>query len=359
VRDIPRFRGCGARSVGGMWVELRAAREGILAEMREPSPGPRFADGVMTAVSRAVGFDGYCLFGVDPVSGHRTVMFSRDGLTTGTDRLVYNETVEHDANRYVELATGPSRVGVLAAGGAAEPMSPRLHDILRPEGYTSELRLALVSGGRYWGAVSMFRDSARFPFDDADAATAAELAEPLSAAVRRYQVGRAGHSASPIADGVVVFDRALGTMVASAEAKAWLDALADSWPGGAAPEDFQRPVVEVARAARDSGTDTRCRVRMPNGGWLAISGTRMETDDVGVVAVLRAGDPATVAPAFAAWCGLTPAESRVLRALATGAAAKAIARTLRQSVLTVNDHLASIYRKAGVRSRNELTSLLS
>jgi DNA-binding CsgD family transcriptional regulator len=98
---------------------------------------------------------------------------------------------------------------------------------------------------------------------------------------------------------------------------------------------------------------------MPAGGWLAITAAPVESDDVGVVAVLRAGDPATVAPAFAALCGFTSAETRVLRELASGAAAKQIARRLRLSVLTVNDHLASMYRKAGVRGRNELTSLLS
>ena len=37
-----------------------------------------------------------------------------------------------------------------------------------PEGYASELRLALVSGNRSWGAVSLFRDDVRHPFTDAD-----------------------------------------------------------------------------------------------------------------------------------------------------------------------------------------------
>jgi DNA-binding CsgD family transcriptional regulator len=341
-----------------VWAEVRAAREAVLAEVCEPSPGPWFADGVMSALSRAVGFDGYCLFGVDPVTSLRTVMFSRHGLTALTDRLVYNETVEHDANRYVELARGPARAGVLAIGGAVEPKSPRLHEMLRPDGYTSELRMALVSGGRYWGAVSISRDSRHHPFCDTDAAIASELAEPLSLAIRRYQIGRPGKPPSPRSDGVVVFDRAGVAMAASDDASAWLTALAESWSGGAAAEDLERAVVEVARTARESDRRAVCRARMPSGGWLAISATRVDTGDIGVVAVLRAGDPATVTPAFAAWCGLTPAETRVLRALATGAGAQQIARMLQVSVLTVNDHLASIYRKAGVRSRNELVSLL-
>jgi DNA-binding CsgD family transcriptional regulator len=342
-----------------MWAEVRSAREGVLAEVRDPSPGAWFADGVMTALSRAVGFDGYCMFGVDPLSGLWTVMFSRHGLSTSTDRLVYNETVEHDVNRYIDLATGPARAGVLAAGCSSDPKSPRLNEILRPEGYSSELRLALASSGRYWGAVSLFRDSRRHPFGDADVAIASELAEPLSLALRRYQIGRPGRKPAPPSDGVVVFDRAGDGMAASGDAKAWLAALAESWPAGAVAEDVERDVVEVAGSARHAVRGRRCCVRMPNGGWLAISATRVDSDDMGVVAVLRAGDPATVAPAFAAWCGLTPAESRVLRALATGAAAKEIARRLNLSVLTVNDHLASMYRKAGVHGRNELASLLS
>jgi DNA-binding CsgD family transcriptional regulator len=345
-----------------MWTEVRTARDGVLAEVREPSPGPWFAAGVMRALGRAVGFDGYCLFGVDPVSGLRSVMFSRDSLTTPAERLYHNETVERDANRYLDLASRPMSAGVLANAGAAQSRSARLHDMLRPDGFSSELRLALVSGGRYWGAVSLFRDSARHPFDEADAEIANALREPLALAMRRYQVGWVGRPARGRADGVVLFDRQGQAFAVSAEAREWMAALAESWPGGADADDFERPILEAARAALASRHAAVCRVRMPGGGWLAITAAPLDandSDETGVVAVLRVGDPATVAPAFAALSGLTAAEGRVLGELASGAAAKQIARRLRVSVLTVNDHLASMYRKTGVRGRSELTSLLS
>jgi DNA-binding CsgD family transcriptional regulator/PAS domain-containing protein len=342
-----------------MWAEVRTAREGVLAEVRAPSPGPWFADGVMTALGRAIGFDGFCLFGVDPLTRLRSVMFSRNSLSASAEQLYRNETVEPDANRYVDLASSPMSAGVLSAVGAVEPQSERLHEMLRPDGFFSELRLALVGGRRYWGAVSLFRDSRRHPFRAVDAEIAHELREPLSLAMRRYQVGLTGRAATPRADGVVLFDRDGNGLAASPEAREWMAALAQSWPGGAGPDDFERPIIETARAAAETRTAAVCRVRVPAGGWLAITATPMDGCDVGVVAVLRAGDPVTVAPAFAELCGLTRGEARVLCELASGAGAKAIAKRLRLSVLTVNDHLASMYRKAGVHSRGELTSLLS
>ena len=63
-------------------------------------------------------------------------------------------------------------------------------------------------------------------------------------------------------------------------------------------------------------------------------------------------------PAFAEWCGLTERETDVLRLLVHGLAAKQVARRLGISVLTVGDHQRSLYRKAGVRSRDELVALL-
>ena len=89
-----------------MAARLTAARSGILQQMQDPPQGAWFAESAMAAVAQAIGFDGYCLFGVDPLTGIRSVMFSRHGLTAGTERLLHNETVESDANRYEQLAMG-------------------------------------------------------------------------------------------------------------------------------------------------------------------------------------------------------------------------------------------------------------
>src|SRR5690349_4774999 len=55
---------------------------------------------------------------------------------------------------------------------------------------------------------------------------------------------------------------------------------------------------------------------------------------------------------------LTAQELRVALAVAHGSTNKAVARELGVSVKTIEFHLASVYRKAGVASRGELAHLL-
>lgn len=62
--------------------------------------------------------------------------------------------------------------------------------------------------------------------------------------------------------------------------------------------------------------------------------------------------------AVALRCGLTPREEDVLRLLAQGRSAPAIADMLSVQVSTVKSHIAQIYRKAGVNTRQELIDLL-
>ena len=338
---------------------IRTARWEIAETARESLPGGSFADAVMGSVHHAVGFDGYCLFAVDPVTGLRCAMFSQHGLTVPTERLVHNETVEQDFNRYSELIRRPGHAGVLALHAVQEPPSPRLHEILRPEGYLSELRLALVDGGQYWGALSLFRDSRWQPFTDADAAVAAELADALCVALRRHQVRRTDgqHEARPA--GAILVGRDGRLLSVSPEAECWLGDLTSGGPAGVTVDDASRLVYEVAQAAAAGRTDALSRVRTRDGRWLVISGTRTPAEPVEVTVVVQPADASQVLPAFAAWSGLTPRESEVLDLVGAGLAAKQIARRLGLSVLTVSDHLRSTYRKTGVSSRDELLALTS
>ena len=283
-----------------MAARLTAARSGILQQMQDPPQGAWFAESAMAAVAQAIGFDGYCLFGVDPLTGIRSVMFSRHGLTAGTERLLHNETVESDANRYEQLAMGSRNAGVLSlneSGGR----SPRLHELLRPDGYTSELRLALVAGGRYWGALNLFRSDSRRPFTHEDADAAHELSGPLSLTIRRYQLGTTPAPATRRDSGVVLFDRRGALLKTDRAARSWLTSLADSWVHGALDTDVDRVVHEVAAVAggRRPGVPL-CRVRMPDGEWLVVSGSKLDDGgdddhhggdgDAAVAVVLRTGD---------------------------------------------------------------------
>src|SRR5688572_15522057 len=96
-----------------MTATVKAARGEIQGLVADPPPGPWLVDAALTALGRVIGHDGYCLFGVDPASHLRSVMFSRHGLTVPTERLLHNESVEADGNRYVDLLSAPVKAGIL------------------------------------------------------------------------------------------------------------------------------------------------------------------------------------------------------------------------------------------------------
>ncbi len=351
-----RMFGIDAGSImGDMGASPEAARQEIARLLADPPPGALLADGAVRALGRVVGHDGYCLFGVDPATGLRSVMFSRHGLTIPSEVLLHNETAEPDANKYADLVRSPVTAGVLSP--VATPRSRRLHEILPADGYSSELRVALTTPGRYWGALSLFRADHR-PFDDGDVAAAQELAPELSRVLRRYQVGRPHElPMTARAGGVVCLDARDAVVAIDADATSSLDSFTNQWADGVVPEDMMRCVHEVAAASR-RGSPAIARTRMADGRWLVATATYVGGSDVDVVVLLRSGDVATVLPAFAAWCGLSDRETEVLRLLVLGLAAKQIGRRLGISVLTVGDHQRSLYRKAGVNGRDELLSLL-
>ena len=342
-----------------MGTTVRAARELIANTARDVPPGQLFGDAVMQSVNSAVGFDGYCLFAVDPITGLRCAMFSRYGLEASAQRHIHNETVERDVNRYTDLVRRPGHAGVLALRVSPEPRSPRLHEILRPQGYESELRLALVADGRYWGSMVLFRGGPLHPFTESDAEVATELADPLCAALRRHQVRRPDVLLPARPAGVVLVDGNGRILTASPQARDWLEDLTSGGPDGVRVEDASRILLEVAAAAAAGRKDPICRVRTQDGRWLVISGTMTRPTPLEITLVIQPADIRQSLPAFSAWSGLTGREFEVVQLVSAGLAAKQIARRLGLSPLTVNEHLRSTYRKAGINGREELVALTS
>ena len=100
------------------------------------------------------------------------------------------------------------------------------------------------------------------------------------------------------------------------------------------------------------------RLRTRSGRWVVVHASRMagRDDDHHVAIVIEPAKPAELAPIILLAHGLTRREGEVAQLALQGKANKAVARDLRISEHTVEDHLKAIFAKVGVSSRGELTA---
>ena len=122
----------------------------------------RAADGLL---GRLVGFDGSCWHTIDPatvlITSHLTL-----NLPSGFPLLAANEYLADDVNKFADLAAAPHPVGVLSKATDGQPQrSQRWQEMLRPNGFDTELRVAFVDSGGCWGSLILVRDRGRPDFD--------------------------------------------------------------------------------------------------------------------------------------------------------------------------------------------------
>ncbi|HKF34212.1 MAG TPA: LuxR C-terminal-related transcriptional regulator [Jatrophihabitantaceae bacterium] len=340
---------------------VAAARAELLAQADRPALTEDLGESLVSALRLALPVDGWCVIGFDPVSGLRSMMYSRNGVADASS-LARNEFVDADLNRYVDLARRPIPVGIISQDDPDAPHSIRLREILRPAGFTSEMRVALQTGGVLWGALALFRSDNVAPFGHSDTRAAAELVSPIANAIRRYTVRHTDKPTDPLPTGVMIVD-ALDTVISSTTAAD--DCVGELMAGGddeMSRDDILRIVFDATARARHTpaGQPAVAVIRGHSGRWLAINAAPLHPSDrTGDVAVtLGPAGPSQVLPAFARWHGLTSREHAVLRLLADGLSTRLIARHLDVSMFTAEDHLRAIYRKTVSSGRSQLIASL-
>jgi DNA-binding CsgD family transcriptional regulator len=326
-------------------------------------------------LGRAVPYEGYVAFTMDPSSGLITHAIVEEMGSERTTRLFLEHVLfEDDILEFNWMARNRLPVGLLseATGGKLEH-ALRYREVIGPAGFGYELRGAFTTGAtELWGGLCLAREKGRPDFDARAVAFIRRVAPHLGAGLRAATFQQELHDdqVSDDAAGVLVLDQ-WGTVVQhNAAAERRLQELGDlggRWREG---EGLPAPIWAVLGALkralkpetdRDLNSSPQLRVRARSGRWLTLQASRTELSPVrpseSVVIIAPAG-PKEVLRLTAIGYGLTPREQEVVDLAVRGASTKQISQALYISEYTVKDHLSNIFEKVGVRGRRALVKQL-
>lgn len=342
-----------------VWSELRAERVATeladLASRRLPTSELLCAvDGL---VDQVVPSDASCWSTFDPATTMLTSAVGRN-LDEGDDdavRFMELEYVVQAPGHYRGLVTSPDPLVVQHGGtaGTAGTDHALVGDHLAAMGLGQELRIVLRHQGKGWGGAGLMRRNGAVPFDDDQQRFLRHVAPSITAAIRASLVHTTAEPVTiePDRQGpAVVIVNGPEIVEATPAAQRWLAQLGAADRGhGPLPA-----VLSAVAVAAANGRTVAQRARTSDGTWLVLRSAPLGGRR-GIVTIDEAGPPDVVAILGAA-LGLSARETDVVVEVLRGSSTKEIAATLHLSSYTVQDHLKTVFTKAGVNSRRELVA---
>jgi DNA-binding CsgD family transcriptional regulator len=265
-------------------------------------------------------------------------------------------------NRWTTLAGDEVATLVGATGGHLD-QSLVWRELLRSYGVHDVASMVLRDTQGCWGFLDLWRSAPTSPaFSRSDRAFLASVLPELTQSLRASLAGTFAVPAEKApSDGpaVLLLYDTLKLATQTAQADTQLRALLPTLPG-------QSPVPAVALnvaaqlLALESGIDTHAptaRLHRGGGRWLQVRAARLdpEPETGAMIAVtIEHAPPAQRLEVYCRVIGLTARERELVGHLVGGADTRGVAAVLGIGEHTVNDHLRSIFAKAGVNSRRQL-----
>jgi DNA-binding CsgD family transcriptional regulator len=317
----------------------------------------------LTLLRRSVGYAEGMGMAMDPDVLIPTQFAANFPISPETARLACrNEQQEEDFHQFRELADSPSPVATLSLDHDPEcQQSRRWQCLLIPRGRRHELRAAMVDGqGVCWGALALYRrDGIRFSPSDVEIV---RRLVPTRASQLARSMFRSRAPGTPLDPTSVLIDEDGSIIDAPESARAWLEESRQS-------DSVDRvgmiltSLAALVRILRGKGTNhghVQVRMRSNGGSWTTFVAESLGGSRLGhaIPVIVMATESSQLLALQVAAFGLSDREAEVVGQVLRGLDTRAIADQLYISVLTVQDHLKSIFEKTEVHSRRELTVLL-
>lgn len=303
-----------------------------------------------------------CWFTLDPSSLLVTSHYQVDLPELPADWLAH-EYYHDDAHKMADVARSQRGYSTLheATGGDVQ-RSRGYHLYMQPFGAEQELLVALrTRSGEAWGMLGLYREPDLPLFTSDELRFLRDVSPFLAEGARRgLLVGEATDPDGPDPPGLVILREDWSIESMTPDAGRWLAELPDSaWETrGALPPAVLAVAgraLRTAEGAEAPGEVALVRLLSRSGRWIVLHGASLVADGRRRVAVIiEPAHPARIASLLMAAYGLTEREQEVTRLILQGQATAEIAERLAVQTQTVQQHLKSIFDKAGVRSRREL-----
>jgi len=328
---------------------------------------------VLAEVRPAVAFDAYAFLMTDPETRVGTAPLAEVPELAKLPELIrlrYTSSI----NRWTAL--DPGRCATLAgATGGDLSRSPLWQELLSGYGVTDLATLPLADQFGCWGFLDLWRCGGQEPrFTPAEQALLTSLAPDLTAGLRAAQAATFAEPPAPVsaldAAVVLLLSGRLALLDQTPRTDAHLRLLLPTSPG-AAPVPAAAFNVAAQLLAVEAGVDDgppTARAQLAGPEWISLRAARLGGQPGSTGQPGGAGDPdggriavtvEPVAPAgrielYGRACGLTGRERELLHRLARGADTRQLAREMRLSPHTVQDHLKSVFAKTGSGTRGIL-----
>lgn len=309
----------------------------------------------MGLIEDTVRTDLACWATIDPETLVISTMTSGDARIPPEyeQRLAESEYSIDEPHRFATLARHKESTAKLSDLPELDrARSARLNNVWRPLGIDQELRVMFLADGTCWGAAGMVR--AGRDFTDRETNFLAEVA-PTIASATRLAVRSEAAGPMPGHPAIVVVGTGGELNAVTPAAREWQDRLDQIAPGR-----FLVMMQVMAGGARTSSSGSfRARLRDAYGQWAVLEASPLiggDEDQVAVTIEPARGDHLMSLLMMA--YGLTAREREICSEVIAGYSTADIGGRLFISSNTVQDHLKSIFRKVGVRSRGELVARL-
>ena len=317
---------------------------------------------ILEELRRAVRFDAYAWLLTDPETAVGAAPVADVPWMAELPRqigLKYCTTV----NRWTALGDCPVALLYEATGGdLAQSLIWR--ELLGRHGVHDAASVVFADRFGCWAFLELWRAGTVGRFSRAEAHFLADLAPPLTVALRRLQAStfiarpaRAGPRVGPV---VLVLSPQLQVRGQTAETTEYLRILIPT-----APDRTPIPAVAYNVVAQllaiEAGIDGHApsaRVHVANGLWMTARAARLDgpmpSCDHDIAVTLEESSGAERVDVFGRAFGLTLRERELINHLVEGRDTREVAQRMVVSENTVQDHLKAIFAKTAARSRRTL-----